>query len=82
MLAHQSVVMGRLDDRVLMVLFEAPALDMLARAAQQWISEHDEYRSISFSHSREARWESRASLAGPAEVAVYTGVLLVEDRRT
>ncbi len=59
------------------VILEAPSLPELARQLDEWAAAHPQHEIISFSHARETREVDRASLAGPATMQVYTGVLLV-----
>ena len=63
------------------VVFEAPTLPALAADIAEWAGAHPQSAILSLSHARETRLEERASLAGPAHIPVYTGLLLVSSAR-
>jgi hypothetical protein len=70
---------ARRDAGPSVVLFEAPTLPALAADIAEWAWMHPTHTILSLSHARETRSEDRASLAGPAHIPVYTGLLVVSS---
>jgi hypothetical protein len=61
------------------IVFEAPNLPTMVADVAAWAEAHPRHIILSLSHARETRLEDRASLAGPAHITVYTGLLLVSS---